>query len=136
MGNERSERCTNHGVRGCFVCNPLPKTLKQNEITFPPVPEFPNDEALPVVDSLVSPKIAADQPQTTLEPGSHEEKVVLASRKYADACTEHMKSQREVAKLREDLHVASGLQEKAAKEREAARRELQELLVVPQEVVQ
>jgi hypothetical protein len=131
MGNERSERCTNHGVRGCFVCYPLPKTLKQNEITFPPVPDFPNDEGLSSVNSLVSPnpKIVL---QTSLEPGSHEEKVVSSSRKYADAYIEHMKSQREVAKLREDLNVALGLQDKAAKEREAARTELQELLAVPQ----
>lgn len=154
MGNERSERCTKHGVRGCFVCFPIVGAKMREGATLativPTVPDFPNDEEQSVsVEPQVTRndaaqpgngdsshgKVPVPDSQPVVEPGSHEEKVLIASKKYAEACTEHMKAQREVSKLRQELTVAQSLQEKAASEREAARMELQNLLVL-QEVAQ
>ncbi len=139
--SDRFERCGTHGVRNCLVCHPVVSKVAGKMVAvatqIPGVPNFPAASEVPVespIADIQSKSPIADIPPNILmvsTPDSHEEKVMAAAERYTKACSAHMQTQRDVARLKEQLESTKQGEVKAHEERVASQKALAELVGSP-----
>lgn len=123
--SDRSQRCTDHGVRGCYVCFPVKK--QDSPASLPEVPIFPSSEDLvekpiQVVEKTVLSVQIVEKP---VEPSSP---IVSAAMRYTEVCNLHAKAQATVARLKQELEEANKYEVSIHLDRKIAQEEMAKLI--------